>query len=146
MIQSKQISSTKYHACSRVLIANCPCWACALAVQFTMQLDGHSSQRLLPMEKQANIIYKIPCTCRKLYIGKTKHWVETHLKEHKDVSIKDRSAIALTEDHPIHWDDYWNTLVETWSELVVNQRACTSIVTVATIGGARAGCVHLTTL
>ena len=65
----------------------------------------------LPTEKQANVIYKVPCTCRKVYISKTKCRLETLLKEHKDACIKgfsDKSAIAehaWMEDHPIHWDD-----------------------------------------
>ena len=61
----------------------------------------------LPMEKQANVVYKVPCTCGKVYIGETTRRLETRLKEHKDACIKgftDKSAIAehaWTEDHPI---------------------------------------------
>ena len=61
----------------------------------------------LPREKQANVIYKVPCTCGKVYIGETTHQLETRLKEHKDACIKgitDKSAIAKhdwMEDHPI---------------------------------------------
>ena len=60
---------------------------------------------------QANIIYEVPCTYRKVYMGKTTYRLEIHLKEQKDACIKgftDKSAIAehaLVEDHPIHWDD-----------------------------------------
>ena len=65
----------------------------------------------LHMEKQANVVYKVPCTCRKLYIGETTRRLETRLKalEHKDACIKgftNKSAIAehaWTGDHPIHW-------------------------------------------
>ena len=65
----------------------------------------------LPREKQANIVYKAPCTCGKVYTGETTRWLGTHLKEHKDACIKgfmDKSTIAehaWIEDHPIHWDD-----------------------------------------
>ena len=38
----------------------------------------------LPMEKQANIVYRIPCSCGKAYIGETKRRLETRLKEHRD--------------------------------------------------------------
>ena len=50
----------------------------------------------LPMEK-ANVIYKVSCTCRKVYIGETTHQLKTRLKEHKDVCMKgfiDKPAIA----------------------------------------------------
>lgn len=63
----------------------------------------------LPMEKQSNVIFKVPCTCSKAYIGGTKHRLETHLNEHKDMCIKcltDKSVIAecsWTNDHPINW-------------------------------------------
>ena len=65
----------------------------------------------LPMEKQANIIYKVPCTCGKVYISKTTRQLEICLKECKEVCIKgftDKSTIAKhdwTEDHPISWGD-----------------------------------------
>ena len=63
------------------------------------------------MEKQANIVYEVPCICGKVYISETTHQLETRLKEHKDACIKgftDVSAIAehaWMEDHPIRWDD-----------------------------------------
>ena len=48
-------------------------------------------------------------TCGKVYIGETKRWLETCLKEHKDACTKcltDKSAIvehAWADDHPITW-------------------------------------------
>ena len=65
----------------------------------------------LPIEKQANIVYEVPCTCGKVYFGETTHQLKTRLNEHKDACIKgfvDKSAIAehaWTEDHPICWGD-----------------------------------------
>ena len=64
----------------------------------------------LPIEKQANVVYEIPCSCGKVYIGETKRRLETQLKEHKEACIKDqttKSAIAeyaWTEGYPINWD------------------------------------------
>ena len=61
----------------------------------------------LPMEKQANVVFKVPCTCGKVYIGETTRRLETRLKEHKEACIKDftdKSAIAddaWMEDLPI---------------------------------------------
>ena len=38
----------------------------------------------LLIEKQANVVYWIPCSCGKAYIGETKRKLETRLKEHWD--------------------------------------------------------------
>ena len=63
----------------------------------------------LPIEKQTNVVYEIPCTCGKVYIGETKGQLGTRLKEHKDACVRnqtEKSAIAehaWTNDHPINW-------------------------------------------
>ena len=63
----------------------------------------------LPAEKQANVVYEVPCTCGKVYIGETKRRLETRLKEHREACVRgqtSKSAIAehaWTEDHPINW-------------------------------------------
>ena len=65
----------------------------------------------LPAEKQANVVYEVPCTCGKVYIGETKRRLETRLKEHKDACVRGetaKSAIAehaWSEDHPIDWSN-----------------------------------------
>ena len=85
----------------------------------------------LPREKQANVVYEVPCTCGKVYIGETTRRLGTRLKEHKDACIKgftDKSAIAehaWTEDHPIRWDD--TRILQHASrsmELVVKEAIC----------------------
>ena len=51
----------------------------------------------LPIEKQSNIVYEVPCTCGKVYIGETKRRLGTRLQEHKDACAKcltNKSAIA----------------------------------------------------
>ena len=63
----------------------------------------------LPVEKQLNVVYEVPCTCGKVYIGETKRRLGTQLKEHRDACAKcltDKSAIAKhawTSNHPINW-------------------------------------------
>ena len=63
----------------------------------------------LQTTKQSNVVYEVPCTCSKVYIGETKRRLETRLKEHKDASTRcltDTSVIAehaWTNDHPINW-------------------------------------------
>ena len=65
---------------------------------------------LLPVKKQANVVYEVPCSCGKVYIEETKRRLETRLKEHREACITGqttKSAIAehaWTEGHPINWD------------------------------------------
>ena len=62
----------------------------------------------LPVEKQENVVYKVPCMCGKVYTGETKRRLRTKLKEHKDAFVNyqtSKSAIAelaWSEDHPIN--------------------------------------------
>ena len=62
----------------------------------------------LQIYKQSNVIYKVPCTCDKVYISETKRRLGTRIKEHKDACMKyhmERSAIAehvWKNDHPIN--------------------------------------------
>ena len=61
------------------------------------------------VEKQANVVYEVPCTCGNVYIGEIKRCLGTRLKEHKDACARcqtDKLAIAehaRSEDHPINW-------------------------------------------
>ena len=36
----------------------------------------------LPIEKQVNIVYEVPCTCGQVFIGETKRRLGTRLKEY----------------------------------------------------------------
>ena len=38
----------------------------------------------LPLGKQSNVVYRIPCSCSQVYIRETKWRLETRLKEHRD--------------------------------------------------------------
>ena len=65
----------------------------------------------LPPDLQSKVIYKVPCSCGKAYIGETTRHLETRLKEHKDAcrkQITDKSAIAehAWNSHcPIKWEE-----------------------------------------
>ena len=71
--------------------------------------DPPSAAKILLTTKQSNVVYEVPCTCGKVYIGETKRRLETRLKEHKDACTRcftDKSAIAehaWANDHPINW-------------------------------------------
>ena len=65
----------------------------------------------LPIDKHSGIVYEIPCTCGKVYVGETIRRLGTRIKEHKEACQSyslDKSAIAehaWTEHHPIQWDN-----------------------------------------
>ena len=42
----------------------------------------------LPVEKQVNVMYEVPCFVEKSYIGETKRRLGTRLKEHKEACIR----------------------------------------------------------
>ena len=63
----------------------------------------------LMMKKQAKVVYRIPCSCGKAYIGETVRRLETRVKEHRDACQKgalENSALAehaWKNHHPIKW-------------------------------------------
>ena len=65
----------------------------------------------LPPEKQSKVVYRIPCSCGKTYIGETVRRLETRTKEHKDACRKgmtEKSALAehaWENHHPIRWEE-----------------------------------------
>lgn len=65
----------------------------------------------LPMEKKSMVVYKIPCSCGKFYIGETRRRLETRMKEHQDAcreGLLKKSAIAehaWENCHPIKWEE-----------------------------------------
>ena len=51
----------------------------------------------LPLGKQSNVVYRIPCSCSHVYIRKTKWRLETRVKEHWDAckrGMMEKSAVA----------------------------------------------------
>ena len=42
----------------------------------------------LGMEKRSKVVYQIPCSCGKKYIGETVRRLETRMKEHQDACQK----------------------------------------------------------
>ena len=65
----------------------------------------------LPVKKNSKVVYKIPCSCGKFYLGETVRRLETRLKEHIDACEKgmwEKSAIAehaWVEGHRILWEE-----------------------------------------
>ena len=65
----------------------------------------------LGMEKRSKVVYQIPCSCGKKYIGETVRRLETRMKEHRDACQKgalEKSALAehaWENHHPIKWEE-----------------------------------------
>ena len=63
-----------------------------------------------PLEK-SNVVYQVPCSCGRVYIGETKRALETHIKEHKAATRRgelEKSAIAehaWSHHHQVLWDE-----------------------------------------
>ena len=69
----------------------------------------------LPLGKQSNVVYRIPCSCGQVYIRETKRRLETRLKEHRDAcekgwwrsqlyrSMRGRITIQSTGRRPQYW-------------------------------------------
>ena len=53
----------------------------------------------LPVEKQANVYYKVPCTCGNVDIGETRSRLGTRLKEHKDACARCQTAKSAIAEH-----------------------------------------------
>ena len=64
-----------------------------------------------PMLSRAGVVYKIPCSCGKEYIGETKRALGTRLKEHQAATRRGetkKSAVAehaWAEQHRPAWDE-----------------------------------------
>ena len=65
----------------------------------------------LPIELQSGVVYRIPCSCGKSYIGETTRRLETRLKEHRDDCRKQNLQSSAVADHawtthcPIKWEE-----------------------------------------
>ena len=64
----------------------------------------------LPAEKQSKVVYQIPCSCGRAYIGETTRRLETRMKEHQDACCRRMvEKLAMAEHawehhHPIEWE------------------------------------------
>ena len=65
----------------------------------------------LPSNQNSNVVYRVPCSCGKFYIGGTMRRLETSLKEHKEACLRgeqEKSAVAdhaWSSHHPILWKE-----------------------------------------
>ena len=65
----------------------------------------------IPMEKKSGVVYEVPCSCGKVYIGETKRTLETRMKEHRAAARLgqlEKSAVAehaWQDGHTIDWSD-----------------------------------------
>ena len=66
---------------------------------------------VLPQGKQSHIVYKIPCSCGEVYIGKTVRRLHTRLQEHQKACQEGSTALSAVAEHvyqhqhPIQWEE-----------------------------------------
>ena len=41
----------------------------------------------IPKEKESEVVYEVPCSCEKVYIGETKRTPEIRMKEHRAAAL-----------------------------------------------------------
>ena len=63
----------------------------------------------MPSDLNSNVVYSVPCSCGKVYIGGTVRRLGTRIKEHQDACARgeqEKSAVAdhaWSNHHPILW-------------------------------------------
>ena len=86
-------------------------WSLRCRLGWTLRSMLTKVKDTLPLGKQSNVVYRIPCSCGQVYIGETKRRLETRLKEHRDAcerGMMEKSAVAehtWEHHHPIHWEE-----------------------------------------
>ena len=60
----------------------------------------------VPKEQRTNVVYEVPCSCSRSYIGKTIQTLKQRLNQHRHAE-PGRSALTdhVNEDHQILWDE-----------------------------------------
>ena len=58
----------------------------------------------LPLGKQSNVVYHIPCSCGQVYIGETRCRMETRLKEHRDACERGLMEKSVVAEHA--WENH----------------------------------------
>ena len=74
----------------------------------------------LAMEKQSKVVYRIPCSCGKAYIGETVRRFETRMKENRDACQKGSLERSALTEHA--WENYHLIM---WEETTVIDQART---------------------
>ena len=64
-----------------------------------------------PIQRQTNVVYQIPCTCNKVYIGQTSQYVKERVSNHKTDVKKGNDNTGLAQhilngdtSHNMQWD------------------------------------------
>ena len=47
----------------------------------------------------SNVVYRVPCSCGKFYIGEMVRRLETRLKEHKEACLRGEQEKSAVADH-----------------------------------------------
>ena len=57
----------------------------------------------IPIEKKSGVVYEVPCSCGKVYIGETKRTLETRMKEHRAAARLGQLEKSAVAEHA--WQD-----------------------------------------
>lgn len=95
---------------------------------------GHSLVRVkdgLQDGQRSMVVYQVPCSCGKVYVGETKRALAIRIKEHQDaVRLQHTSKSAIVEHawelgHRINWEgDKILDSVSSMSELSPSHQNC----------------------
>ena len=53
----------------------------------------------LPQDKQSQVVYRIPCSCGKVYTRETFRRLKTRLREHEQVFSEGTTALSTVAEH-----------------------------------------------
>ena len=60
---------------------------CSLILVSSLRMLEIYVNKRLPTELSSGVVYQVPCSCGKVYIGETIRRLETRIKEHKDACM-----------------------------------------------------------
>ena len=78
--------------------------------RYTLQTSLVDLKDRLPEDRRFMVVYRVPCSCGKIYIGETKRALSVRIKEHQDavrLGHIDKSALAehaWIAGHRIDWE------------------------------------------
>ena len=51
----------------------------------------------LPLDEQTHVVYSLPCSCSKIYIGQTSNSLKTRIQKHKSDIRLEKNSTAFTQ-------------------------------------------------
>ena len=64
-----------------------------------LQASKQDKTRQLPTSMQSNVVYQIPCSCGRVYVGETVRRLETRMKEHLEACKRGECSKSAVAEH-----------------------------------------------